>query len=89
MFLAAPDTAEFAGYDPAGLVRYLQGQQIDRTDRPNMFSPFPPRDKRVAALEELIRELPAQAYSSFDEYKRVREEAHGLTEKRTWSPLVP
>jgi predicted Zn-dependent protease len=51
--LAVQDVSR-AGLDPAALLRYIQ--RVQPVDRP--FSPFPPREARIAALEEAIRELP-------------------------------
>jgi len=80
--LLAAQAMARAGYDPGALIRYIKRVQIDRTDQPKVFSPLPLRDARIAALEQVIRGLPAQRYSSSEEYQRVQEEVRGLTQKR-------
>lgn len=84
--LVAARTMARAGYDPAALARYIQHTQIDLPGRPPALSPLPPRDTRVANLEEAIGKLPARTYSSSPEYERVRDEVCALTGKRTPSP---
>jgi predicted Zn-dependent protease len=80
--LVAAQVMARAGYDPGALIRYIKRVQIDPTDQAKAFSPLPLRDARIAQIEKVIRGLPAQTYSSSEEYQRVREEVRGLTEKR-------
>ena len=58
-----------AGFDPAGLARYIE--RVQPPDQPS--SPFPPRDARILALREAIRDIPTSAYSESDEFYATRE----------------
>jgi predicted Zn-dependent protease len=64
-----------AGYDPAGLIRYLNRLQRAPGTDSSVFAP-PPRAVRVAALESTIRGFPAQTYESPDpeEFARIQAE---------------
>ena len=58
-----------AGTDPAALVRYVE--RVQPPDQPR--SPFPPRDARIAALREAIRDIPPAAYAESPEFYRIQE----------------
>lgn len=67
--------ASSAGYDPAGLAQYIRRVQQDPPPaQPARFSPFPPRDGRVQAIEKAIQALPAQTYAASSDFARVQEE---------------
>ncbi len=73
--LLAIQAARDAGYDPAGLARYLNGLgRFPGTDS-SIFAP-PPRAARVAALESAIRGFSARTYKSPDpeEFARIQAE---------------
>jgi predicted Zn-dependent protease len=70
-----------AGFDPAALMHYIARTQHNPPSRPAQFSALPPRDRRVANLESIIRRLPARSYSSTGEYDAVRDEVRRLTER--------
>ncbi len=74
--LLAIKAAADAGYDPAGLVRYLDRQKRKPGTSSSYFAP-PPIPERVAALENAIRALPALAYQSSDpgEFVRIQQAA--------------
>jgi predicted Zn-dependent protease len=69
-----------AGYDPSALASYIQRVQVDSPGSTVMSSPLPPRDKRVAALQEAIASLPAREYSAGPDFARIQEEVRGLTQ---------
>jgi predicted Zn-dependent protease len=73
--LLAIQTARDAGYDPAGLVRYLNRLKREPGTESKVFAP-PPRAARVAAMESAIRGFPAQTYESSDpgEFARIQAE---------------
>jgi predicted Zn-dependent protease len=73
--LLAIKAAGDAGYDPAGLLRYLNRLQRKPGTSSSYFAP-PPVAERVAALESVIRALPAQTYQSPDpgEFVRIQQE---------------
>ena len=71
-------TMSVAGYDPAALVRY-----IERVQPPDSrFSPFPPRDERIAALRETIGKLPSANDTFSEEFLVVREQARAEAPER-------
>jgi predicted Zn-dependent protease len=58
-----------AGFDPKALATYLDRVQLAGRER----SALPPRDERVAAIEEAIRRLPPATYSApSPEFERVQ-----------------
>jgi predicted Zn-dependent protease len=63
-----------AGFDPAGLVRYID--QVQPPDQPR--SPFPVRADRIAALQKAIRDLPLGYYSESDEFYAIQEQMRPL-----------
>ena len=68
-----------AGCDPDALVRYIGRVQAppDATGS-KVFSPLPERDQRVAAMQQAIRDLPARAYSSGEEFPPIQDEVRRL-----------
>ena len=66
----AIDLMATAGYDPSALLRYLE-----RTQPANMFrdAPLPPRDERLARLDETIRALPPHPYSSGNDFVIIQD----------------
>lgn len=63
-----------AGYDPGALVRYISRLQPPNTAVHELHSALPATEKRVAAMEQAIRELPARSYPSSEEFKIIQEE---------------
>ncbi len=68
-----------AGYDPAGLVRYLDRPPSKPGTDSSLFTP-PPRAARVAAMESAIRGLPERTFEAPDpeEFARVQAEVRGV-----------
>ena len=63
------------GYNPADLASYVRRvQPAPDTRSMSVFGTLPPRDRRVAAIQAEIRELPAGAYEASDEFARVQAE---------------
>jgi predicted Zn-dependent protease len=61
-----------AGFDPSALLRY-----IDRMQPPDQaYLQFPPRETRIAALQETIGGLPPKAYTTSDQFDVIRKQAH-------------
>ena len=73
-----------AGYDPEGLRRYVGRLQTAVSDREAMYSRLPPREVRMAGLEEAIGKLPAKDSYSMGgaEFQRTQEEVRTLTAVR-------
>jgi predicted Zn-dependent protease len=68
-----------AGFDPQGLVQYIERDQMVPTDaRPAELSPLPPRDQRVAAMTAVIQGLEGASYAARAdvEFGAAREEVH-------------
>ena len=63
-----------AGFDPAGLVRYIARVQPPDQGTPSVGSPMPVRDVRVRDLEVPIQETHVSvADGNADEFKRVQD----------------
>jgi predicted Zn-dependent protease len=60
-----------AGFDPAALLRYIE--RVQPADRP--FLPFPPRAARIAAFQDVIRDLAPVAQTDGGEFLAVQEQA--------------
>jgi beta-barrel assembly-enhancing protease len=73
-----------AGYDPAGLALYVARVQpaSGKGAVSAVFEPLPPRDRRVAAIQAEIRQLPAGSYRASDEFARVQFEVKALALSR-------
>lgn len=67
-----------AGYDPGALVRYISRVQRPSTAVQEIFSALPSAPKRVAVMEQEIRELPARSYGASQEFHLVQEEVRRL-----------
>jgi predicted Zn-dependent protease len=65
-----------AGFNAAALVAYLSRTQRDRNVN---YSPLPPRDQRLAALEEAVAKLTLGTQSPDGGFTVVRERARQLT----------
>ena len=63
-----------AGFDPAGLLRYVE--RVQPLDRPR--SPFPARADRIAALQKAIGDLPPASYSESGEFYAIQEQVRVL-----------
>jgi len=66
-----------AGYDPEALVSYIRRVQPGDGETSKM-SALPPRDSRITAMENTIRELPSKTYVATDEFPRIQEELRRL-----------
>jgi predicted Zn-dependent protease len=58
-----------AGFDPAALLRFIE--RLQPPDSPR--SPFPPRDGRITALRDALRDIPPAAYTESEEFYRVQQ----------------
>jgi predicted Zn-dependent protease len=65
--------ASRAGYDARGLRTYVQRTQP--SDANPTTSPLPPREQRLAKLDELLNETPQAQPSPNDDFRRVQEAA--------------
>jgi beta-barrel assembly-enhancing protease len=63
-----------AGYDPEGLVRYLERVQPPQAGAAPANSPLPDRDSRLAALRAVILSLPARTYTSGTDFQPIQQE---------------
>ncbi|MGI8746570.1 MAG: M48 family metalloprotease [Bryobacteraceae bacterium] len=59
-----------AGFNPSALVRYIERTQIDAAGQSVLFSALPTRQRRVAALEQAIADLPAVDFQSIQDKAR-------------------
>jgi predicted Zn-dependent protease len=63
-----------AGLDPAALLHYIE--RLQPADRPNaVFNAMPPRDARIAALAQILRELPPAAVPASSNFAGIQERA--------------
>ncbi len=89
--LAVPALAR-AGFDPNGLVRYVERVQVQPT-RPTSkaYSPIPDRDERMMALSATIQKLPKVDYAvaPTDEFATARHEAGRLMGEPVHSNAPP
>lgn len=67
-----------AGYDPNALVEYIARTQPGGSE---VFSPLPAREKRLAAMRELIATLPARAYTAGEEFPAIQAEVRRLIDR--------
>lgn len=67
------ELAHRAGYDPAGVRRYISRTQPD--DR--KLSPVPSREFRLAKMDDVLRSLPATP-SAIGQFEGVRERTREL-----------
>jgi predicted Zn-dependent protease len=63
-----------AGYDPAGLARYIERIQPPEDSQPKTWSALPQRSDRVNAIREAIAELTPQAYTPHQGLEAVQDE---------------
>jgi predicted Zn-dependent protease len=78
----AVNLASAAGYDPAALIRYIERMQIDNPER-QRFSPLPPVEERLAALDESVGALAQRPHREPSlSFIAAREEARQLLERR-------
>jgi predicted Zn-dependent protease len=66
-----------AGYDPAGLARYIARVQPAPTVS-NALAGYPVRNLRIRAIEQAIRALPRQKYASSTDFARIQDEVRRL-----------
>lgn len=72
----AVDTASKAGYDPAGLLRYVERVQ---TDTQPASSALPSKEERIASLQRAVASLTAQpARPSSEEFEKARAAARSV-----------
>lgn len=83
----ALQTVSSAGYDPTGLLDYIERVQIDDDREP--YLPLPIRATRLAGLKRAIAESPPRDYASgTGEFERVQDEVRALTEKPRRAPSL-
>ena len=75
-----------AGYDPAGLARYIERMQAPDEMQPKMWSGLPPRSQRLAAIRAVTRDLPAQVYGPHEGLEKVQDYVQRLTASRPKTP---
>jgi predicted Zn-dependent protease len=75
----AVKTVSAAGYDPIGLLEYIRRTQSPATGRSNTYSMLPPREERIAALEEELADLPTGGRWSSSEFAAVQKKVRQLT----------
>ena len=88
----AVQTLARAGFDPNGLVRYVERVQVQSTGQTSKaYSPIPDRDERMAALSATIQKLPKVDYAvaPTDEFATARHEARRLMEEPVRSKAPP
>jgi predicted Zn-dependent protease len=85
----AVKTVSAAGYDPIGLLEYIRRTQSPATARSGMYSILPPREERIAALEEELADLPTGGRWSSSEFAAVQEKVRQLTAPTHVAPKTP
>jgi predicted Zn-dependent protease len=85
----AVNTVSAAGYDPTGLLEYIRRTQSPATSRSGMYSTLPPREERIAALEEELADLPTGGRWSSSEFAAVQEKVRRLTAAPRVAPKNP
>ena len=77
-----------AGYDPRGLARYIDREQVSYDEySQKIFSPLPRRKQRLGAIYAVIGELPAQVYPSHKGLEKIQEEVRRLTASMPQPPI--
>jgi beta-barrel assembly-enhancing protease len=61
-----------AGYDPGGLVRYVERVQVSSSPLGKVFETLPDRDERLAGIAAAMSGLPAREYSEGGDFARVQ-----------------
>jgi beta-barrel assembly-enhancing protease len=87
--LLAVQTMAHAGFDPNGLVRYIERVQLPPSGQtPQVFSPLPARDERVAAMLSGIASLPAVDYpvAPGGEFGATQQQVRAAVPARTYHP---
>ena len=75
-----------AGYDPQALARYIERvQPADPPLRKDMAM-YPPKDERLAALQDAIRRLPPATYSAHPGLDAIHQDVTRLTARPTKTP---
>lgn len=77
-----------AGYDPAGLARFIARVQSGPGAASSSVG-YPSRDARVEAIEQAIQALPRQNYTSSPDFARIQEEVRRLTPPPPPPPKPP
>lgn len=77
-----------AGFDPAGMLRYIERRQTDAAGQAAKFSPLPPREIRIAGLAQAIEALGAGSYSASGDFSRIQEEIRRMTSRPARAPSL-
>jgi predicted Zn-dependent protease len=75
-----------AGYDPQALERYIERVQPADTPLRNAMAPYPDKDKRLAALQAAIQQLPPASYSAHPGLDAIHQEVTRLTARPARTP---
>ncbi len=75
-----------AGYDPQALARYIERVQPADPPLPNVMAPCPDKDKRLAALQDAIRQLPPATYSAHPGLDAIHQDVTRLTARPAKTP---
>jgi predicted Zn-dependent protease len=87
---AAVKVLAAAGYDPAALLDYVRRtQRRSTTARYGMYSPLPPREERISALETALAGLPRTGLWSSSEFAAVQARVRELTAPLPVPPKLP
>ncbi len=86
----AVEATSRAGFDPAGLIRYIERVQPSASASRQGTSPLPDRDDRLAKMRSLIDNLQPQAHTDSNlRFPSVQEEVRRLINARIPGPKPP
>jgi len=68
-----------AGYDPQGLVRYIERVQPADLPQRNAMALYPDKDQRLAAVQSAIRQLPPATYTAHPALDAIHRDVTQLT----------
>jgi predicted Zn-dependent protease len=75
-----------AGYDPQALARYIERVQPADPPLRNAMAPYPDKDKRLAALQAAIQQLPPVTYAAHPGLDAIQREVTRLTARPARTP---
>lgn len=75
-----------AGYDPQALARYIERVQPADPPLRNAMAPYPDKDKRLAALQAAIQQLPPATYAAHPGLDAIQQEVTRLTARPARTP---